>query len=285
MGRVKLPIKKIENTTNRQVTFSKRRNGLLKKAYELSILCDVDVALIMFSPSGRLSLFSGNKRIEDIMMRYLNLPEHEGGRPRSPEVENLQQEINRCQSLLESAENQLRLYTGDPVHITSLGEITYHEQVLEGALRHTRLHKEALEGNHPAASVQPSSEQELPHSQNVNINEFMNPMLEWLGPRDPQVQILNFLGSNGLLPVRDQTQSHEIIPTNSTVIDGNNAPLRNHLSPCSEVEDERDVHHAEFGRVNQAHWTQDYGIGNNQPRSTEPRERAFMELFLSQFKP
>ena len=59
---MKLQIKKIENTTNRQVTFSKRRNGLIKKAYELSVLCDVDVALIMFSPSGRVSLFSGNKR-------------------------------------------------------------------------------------------------------------------------------------------------------------------------------------------------------------------------------
>ncbi|CAI0464898.1 unnamed protein product [Linum tenue] len=59
MGRVKLAIKRIENTTNRQVTFSKRRNGLIKKAYELSVLCDVDVALILFSPSGRLTFFSG----------------------------------------------------------------------------------------------------------------------------------------------------------------------------------------------------------------------------------
>ncbi|KAL7205126.1 hypothetical protein ACSBR2_018113 [Camellia fascicularis] len=80
MGRVKLQIKKIENTTNRQVTFSKRRNGLIKKAYELSVLCDVDVALITFSPSGRLSIFSGNKSMEEIMARYVNLPEHERGR-------------------------------------------------------------------------------------------------------------------------------------------------------------------------------------------------------------
>ncbi|PKI73869.1 hypothetical protein CRG98_005739 [Punica granatum] len=58
MGRAKLPVKRIENTTNRQVTFSKRRNGLIKKAYELSVLCDIDIALIMFSPSGRLSHFS-----------------------------------------------------------------------------------------------------------------------------------------------------------------------------------------------------------------------------------
>ncbi|KAK9080181.1 hypothetical protein SSX86_001856 [Deinandra increscens subsp. villosa] len=80
MGRVKLQIKKIENTTNRQVTFSKRRNGLIKKAYELSVLCDVDVALIMFSPSGRASIFSGSRSIEEIMSRYINLPEHERGR-------------------------------------------------------------------------------------------------------------------------------------------------------------------------------------------------------------
>ncbi|BFG18308.1 hypothetical protein CerSpe_045820 [Prunus speciosa] len=79
MGRVKLQIKMIENTTNRQVTYSKRRNGLIKKAYELSVLCDVDVALIMFSPSERLSLFSGNKSIEEILARYVNLPGHERG--------------------------------------------------------------------------------------------------------------------------------------------------------------------------------------------------------------
>ncbi|PKI40638.1 hypothetical protein CRG98_038987 [Punica granatum] len=63
MGRVKLQIKRIENPTNRQVTFSKRRNGLIKKAYELSILCDIDIALIMFSTSQRVSHFSGRKRI------------------------------------------------------------------------------------------------------------------------------------------------------------------------------------------------------------------------------
>ncbi|XP_034914947.1 agamous-like MADS-box protein AGL104 [Populus alba] len=77
MGRVKLEIKRIENNTNRQVTFSKRRNGLIKKAYELSVLCDIDIALIMFSPSGRLSHFSGKKRIEDVLARLVNLPDQE----------------------------------------------------------------------------------------------------------------------------------------------------------------------------------------------------------------
>ena len=49
MGRGKIEIKRIENTTNRQVTFCKRRNDLLKKAYELSVICDAEVALIVFS--------------------------------------------------------------------------------------------------------------------------------------------------------------------------------------------------------------------------------------------
>ncbi|KAG0463991.1 hypothetical protein HPP92_020060 [Vanilla planifolia] len=62
MGRGKIEIKRIENTTNRQVTFCKRRNGLLKKAYELSVLCDAEVALIIFSNRGRLYEYANNSK-------------------------------------------------------------------------------------------------------------------------------------------------------------------------------------------------------------------------------
>ncbi|GER25289.1 MADS-box transcription factor [Striga asiatica] len=44
MVRGKVQMKRIENSTSRQVSFYKRRNGLLKKAYELSVLCDAEVA-------------------------------------------------------------------------------------------------------------------------------------------------------------------------------------------------------------------------------------------------
>ncbi|XP_011073080.1 MADS-box transcription factor 23 isoform X1 [Sesamum indicum] len=60
MGRGKVELKRIENATNRQVTFSKRRNGLLKKAFELSVLCDAEVALLIFSPSGKAFQFSSH---------------------------------------------------------------------------------------------------------------------------------------------------------------------------------------------------------------------------------
>ncbi|KAK0597615.1 hypothetical protein LWI29_026903 [Acer saccharum] len=56
-------MKRIENTTSRQVTFSKRRNGLLKKAYELSVLCDAEVAVIIFSQKGRVYEFSSSERL------------------------------------------------------------------------------------------------------------------------------------------------------------------------------------------------------------------------------
>ncbi|PKI42453.1 hypothetical protein CRG98_037161 [Punica granatum] len=69
MGRGKIEIKRIENTTNRQVTFCKRRNGLLKKAYELSVLCDAEVALIVFSSRGRLYEYSNNN-IKTTIERY-----------------------------------------------------------------------------------------------------------------------------------------------------------------------------------------------------------------------
>ncbi|CAH2057836.1 unnamed protein product, partial [Thlaspi arvense] len=69
MGRGRVEMKRIENKINRQVTFSKRRNGLLKKAYELSVLCDAEVALIVFSSRGKLYEF-GSIGVERTIERY-----------------------------------------------------------------------------------------------------------------------------------------------------------------------------------------------------------------------
>ncbi|EPS70821.1 hypothetical protein M569_03942, partial [Genlisea aurea] len=54
MARGKIQIKRIENQTNRQVTYSKRRNGLFKKAHELTVLCDAKVSIIMISNTQKL---------------------------------------------------------------------------------------------------------------------------------------------------------------------------------------------------------------------------------------
>ncbi|RWV88796.1 hypothetical protein GW17_00049092, partial [Ensete ventricosum] len=71
MVRGKTEMKRIENATSRQVTFSKRRNGLLKKAFELSVLCDAEVGLIVFSPRGKLYEFSSSS-IKNTIERYIH---------------------------------------------------------------------------------------------------------------------------------------------------------------------------------------------------------------------
>ncbi|CAK9161360.1 unnamed protein product [Ilex paraguariensis] len=81
MGRKKLTMRRIENATSRQVTFSKRKDGLIKKANELAVLCDTDVALIMFSPTGRLTSFPFNGRVEDIFLRFVDRPDELKGGP------------------------------------------------------------------------------------------------------------------------------------------------------------------------------------------------------------
>ncbi|XP_010545211.1 PREDICTED: agamous-like MADS-box protein AGL18 isoform X2 [Tarenaya hassleriana] len=69
MGRGRIEIKRIENVNSRQVTFSKRRNGLMKKARELSILCDAEVAVIIFSSTGKVYEFSSSS-MQQTLSRY-----------------------------------------------------------------------------------------------------------------------------------------------------------------------------------------------------------------------
>ncbi|KZV22744.1 MADS transcriptional factor [Dorcoceras hygrometricum] len=61
MVRQKIEIKRIDNLTARQVTFSKRRRGLFKKAQELATLCDAELGLIVFSATGKLFSFSSSR--------------------------------------------------------------------------------------------------------------------------------------------------------------------------------------------------------------------------------
>ncbi|TQE00218.1 hypothetical protein C1H46_014136 [Malus baccata] len=74
MGRGKVQMKRIENKISRQVTFSKRRSGLLKKAHEISVLCDAEVAVIVFSTVGKLFEYSTDFSIPNmILVAHLGL--------------------------------------------------------------------------------------------------------------------------------------------------------------------------------------------------------------------
>ncbi|XP_039164821.1 agamous-like MADS-box protein AGL21 isoform X2 [Eucalyptus grandis] len=73
MGRGKIVIRRIDNTTSRQVTFSKRRNGLLK-GEELAILCDAEVGVVIFSSTGKLYDFASSS-MSKVIERYDKLKE------------------------------------------------------------------------------------------------------------------------------------------------------------------------------------------------------------------
>ncbi|XP_057836666.2 agamous-like MADS-box protein AGL29 [Cryptomeria japonica] len=75
MGRVKIPMKRIENPNSRQVCFSKRRMGVFKKASEVSVLCGAQIAIIVFSPAGKAFTF-GNPDTDFVVDKYQNIPAH-----------------------------------------------------------------------------------------------------------------------------------------------------------------------------------------------------------------
>ncbi|EAY82572.1 hypothetical protein OsI_37793 [Oryza sativa Indica Group] len=70
MVRGKVQMRRIENPVHRQVTFCKRRGGLLKKARELSVLCDADVGVIIFSSQGKLHELATNGNMHNLVERY-----------------------------------------------------------------------------------------------------------------------------------------------------------------------------------------------------------------------
>ena len=61
LGRAKLKLHKLDGS-NRIGVYSRRKKGLLKKANELSVLCDIDIFLAMFSPSGKPSVYKSETR-------------------------------------------------------------------------------------------------------------------------------------------------------------------------------------------------------------------------------
>ncbi|XP_027190212.1 floral homeotic protein AGAMOUS isoform X6 [Cicer arietinum] len=135
IGRGKIEIKRIENTTNRQVTFCKRRNGLLKKAYELSVLCDAEVALIVFSSRGRLYEYANNS-VKATIERYKKACSDSSGTGSASEAnaQFYQQEADKLRAQISNLQNNNRLKCRQMMG-ESLGSMTAKElKNLEGKL-------------------------------------------------------------------------------------------------------------------------------------------------------
>ncbi|GAV70149.1 SRF-TF domain-containing protein [Cephalotus follicularis] len=171
MGRVKLKIKRLENTSNRQVTYSKRRNGILKKARELSILCDIDIVLLMFSPTGRPTLFHGERsNIEEVIAKFAQLTAQERAKRKLESLEALkktfkkldhdviiQEFLGASSQTIEEATYQARMlqaqvteihkrlsYWTNPEQVDTIEHLRQMEDSLKESIERVRLHRENI---------------------------------------------------------------------------------------------------------------------------------------------
>ncbi|XP_041093809.1 myocyte-specific enhancer factor 2C isoform X4 [Polyodon spathula] len=98
MGRKKIQITRIMDERNRQVTFTKRKFGLMKKAYELSVLCDCEIALIIFNSTNKLFQYASTD-MDKVLLKYTEYNEPHESRTNSDIVETLNKKENKgCES-------------------------------------------------------------------------------------------------------------------------------------------------------------------------------------------
>ncbi|ONI02450.1 hypothetical protein PRUPE_6G199000 [Prunus persica] len=135
MAREKIQIKKIDNATARQVTFSKRRRGLFKKAQELSVLCDADIALIIFSSTGKLFEYASSS-MKEILERH-NLHAKNLSKIEQPSLELQLVENSNYSALskeITAQSQQLRQIRGEEIQGLNLEELQQLEKSLEAGL-------------------------------------------------------------------------------------------------------------------------------------------------------
>ncbi|KAH9676061.1 Developmental protein SEPALLATA 1 [Citrus sinensis] len=139
MGRGRVELKRIENKINRQVTFAKRRNGLLKKAYELSVLCDAEVALIIFSNRGKLYEFCSSSSMLKTLERYqkCSYGAVEVNKP-AKELESSYREYLKLKTRFESLQRTQRNLLGEDLGPLNSKELEQLERQLESSLKHVR---------------------------------------------------------------------------------------------------------------------------------------------------
>ncbi|KAK3406410.1 truncated transcription factor CAULIFLOWER A isoform X1 [Eucalyptus grandis] len=146
MGRGRVQLKRIENKINRQVTFSKRRCGLLKKAHEISVLCDADVALIVFSTKGKLFEYATDCCMERILERYerYSYAESQVLTNNAETNGNWTLEHAKLKARMEILQKNQKNLMGEELDSLSLKELQNLEHQLDTALKHIRSRKNQL---------------------------------------------------------------------------------------------------------------------------------------------
>ncbi|CAN6877823.1 unnamed protein product [Brassica oleracea var. botrytis] len=151
MVRGKIEIKRIENQTSRQITFSKRRKGLLKKAHELSVLCDAQVAAIVFSQKGKLYEFASSdmKKMMEQCEIYRSGYFHAERLQEEDDVQDLKNEVTVIVNSIELLQLHCRKLMGQYLGSCSVDELNEITIQIEKSLtlirsRKAKVHEEEV---------------------------------------------------------------------------------------------------------------------------------------------
>nr|BAK20024.1 PgMADS protein9 [Panax ginseng] len=145
MARGKIQIKRIENSTNRQVTYSKRRNGLFKKANELTVLCDAKVSIIMVSTTNKLHEYISpsisTKQFFDLYQKTKRIDLW------SSHYEAMQEQLRKLKEVNKNLKREIRRRMGESLNGMTLEELWSLEQKMDESVKIIRERKMKVIGN------------------------------------------------------------------------------------------------------------------------------------------
>ncbi|WJX35260.1 hypothetical protein P8452_23276 [Trifolium repens] len=249
MGRVKLQIKKIENTTNRQHI----RKLLRKLKVETDQIGQVPSPMVKDS-----------------------------------QLKEVQREILICKTQLEEMKNRLRAFEGDPSEITTLYEAEYREQVLQETLQRVQLRKCFLEEEH-ISHASPQVHLTKTVDVDGFVAGTTENALGWFPQGDTTDQILNFVNAYGPNPLSDQQSMSTIVnmvtPT-STLMHSANINHDFQISPGDGTKaDINNTLNTQFGQVtdnNLSSWEHLHHLESAALSVADTREGQLLEQYLSQ---